>query len=170
MVLFFGFFFFLIGTCHMRYFLVPAVTTHAFAVSSMPTPQQLLAGRSVGSKWLWWWWCCWRQQRQCWWNRSTRHRNGLWEWEQKPGTPGSLLKGLMGRLLHVRGGWKEAIRILVWARQTPHCLDSSHLQGAPSFRQGGTRRPGQKQRLAVANTGIMERLLISDKTYFMSRG
>lgn len=56
------------------------------------------------------------------------------------------------------------------ARQTAHCLDSSHLQGAPSFRQGGTRRPGQKQRLAAANTGIMERLLISDKTHFMSRG
>ena len=53
MVLFFGFFF-LIGTCHMCYFLIPAVTTHAFAVSSVPTPQQLLAGRSVGSKWLRW--------------------------------------------------------------------------------------------------------------------
>ena len=69
-------------------FLVPAVTAHAFAVSGVPTPQQLLAGRSVGSKWLRWWWCCWRLQKRCWWNGSSRCRNGLWGWEQKPEHPG----------------------------------------------------------------------------------
>lgn len=79
-------------------------------------------------------------------------------------------EGLDGEVAS-REGWVEGShQDPSVARQTPYCLDSSHLQGAPSFRQGGTRRPGQKQRLAAANTGIMERLLISDKTYFMSRG
>lgn len=77
----------------------------------------------------------------------------------------SLSRGadLIVRLLHAgRASHQEAS--FGNDKTNPHCVHGGLLQGAPSFRQGRPRgsRQWEKQRWAVANTGILECLPSSD--------